>query len=85
MKSTGIIKHIDALGRFKIPKELLAFYNIKTRSDLFVYKKGKNIVLDNSKHSCIFCFSTQNIHIFKKKRICENCIKELRQLISPLA
>ena len=80
MKSTGIIKHIDSLGRFKIPKELLASYDIKPQSNLRIYKRGKNIILDNYKHSCIFCFSTKNIHIFKGKRICENCMLKINTI-----
>ena len=85
MKSTGIIKHIDTLGRFKIPKELLTSYDIKPRTNLHIYKKGKNIILNNFKHSCIFCFSTQNIHTFKGQKICETCINKIRKVTLPHA
>lgn len=80
MKSTGIIRHIDSLGRFKLPRELLDSYNIEPQSKLRIYKRGKNIILDSYKHGCIFCFSTENIHFFKGKKICKKCIDKINTL-----
>ena len=80
MKTTGIIKHIDALGRFKIPKELLTFYDIKPLANLRISKNGKNIVLGNYKYSCIFSCSTQKIHVCKGKSICKDCIKNISHI-----
>lgn len=80
MKSTGIVKYIDSLGRFKIPKELLISCDIKPQTYLQIYREGKNIVLENEPHTCIFCFSTENIHTFKGKEICKDCICKLQKM-----
>lgn len=80
MKSTGIIKHIDSLGRFKIPKELLQFCNMQPCTKLLIKFKGKKIILKNQNYNCIFCFSSKNIHDFNGKNICSHCIKEIKQM-----
>lgn len=80
MKYTGIIKQIDSLGRFKIPKELLEPYHIKPQTYIQISRKGKTIVLTTLKHRCIFCFSNENIHVFMGKAICKNCMEQLNKL-----
>lgn len=77
MKSTGIIKYIDFLGRFKIPKELLLSCDIKPSTSIQIYREGKSIVLGHSNNTCIFCFSSKNIHIFHGKMVCKNCIAQI--------
>ncbi len=78
MKSTQIIKSIDFLGRFKIPKEIRLSLNIKDGSPLVIYQKRKSIILDLSERKCIFCDSTENIHNFKNDFVCTNCINRIK-------
>lgn len=82
MKSTGIIKHIDFLGRFKIPKELVKFYNINPGDKLQINKNGRMLILKKEEeYNCIFCYSSKNIQDFKNKKICKNCIKKIKTMI----
>ena len=78
MRNIGIFKHIDHLGRFKIPKELLDSYNLKPNSLIRIYQKEKNIILEAVNHHCIFCHSLNGIHKFEDKYICSNCIKKIK-------
>lgn len=83
MKSTGISKYIDKLGRFKIPKELRTLLNIEPDDSLCISLQGqKKIHLDKIEDSCIFCHSSKNIHIFKGKVVCESCLKQIKILSS---
>ena len=84
MRPTKIIKSIDHLGRFKIPKELQISHEIKSGSLLNIYQKRKSIVLELEEHKCIFCSSSENIHIFNDKFICSNCIKAISNDIMSL-
>ena len=51
MKSTGIIRRIDELGRIVIPKEIRKFLRIKEGDNLEIYTENEKIVL--KKHSLI--------------------------------
>ena len=45
MKSTGIIRRIDDLGRVVIPKEIRKNLNIKENDSLEIFIDGENIIL----------------------------------------
>ena len=45
MKSTGIIRRIDDLGRIVIPKEIRKNINIKENDSLEIFIDGENIIL----------------------------------------
>lgn len=78
MKSTGITKHVDKLGRFKIPKELRTSLNIHPQDSLCLYlHTKKKIIFHKIEDTCIFCHSSKNIHVFKNKTICQNCLSEI--------
>ena len=79
MESTKIIKHVDRLGRFKLPPEWLNAYDIKPNSLLKLTRGMARIVVEPVEHKCIFCLSTKNIHVFKDKFICNECAKNIAQ------
>lgn len=80
MKFTGITKHIDKLGRFKIPQELRTSLNIQPQDSLFLYlHTKKKIIFHKIEDTCIFCHSRKNIHIFKNKSICQSCLNEIHK------
>ena len=81
MKSTGIIKHIDFLGRFKLPRELLESYNINTLTPLKLSRGRKAIIITKDVHNCIFCNSSEKIHTFQDKYICRECVKKINDLV----
>lgn len=70
MKSTGIVRKVDELGRIVLPIEL--------RRTLEIYVEGSAIVLRKYRPSCIFCDSTRDVFQFKGKNLCPRCLKELR-------
>lgn len=79
MKSTGLIKYIDNLGRFKIPRELLESYDIDTLSPIKLSRGRKSIIISKGVNNCIFCNSAEKIQVFKDKFICQECIKKICQ------
>lgn len=80
MRDTKIIKSIDRLGRFKIPRELLKSFHIGPDSYLKVFKRGKFIVIEAEGRNCIFCSSSKNIHTFKGQDVCKDCLNNLKNL-----
>lgn len=77
MKSTGIVRRIDELGRFVLPVELRRTMGIGEREELEIFVDGSAIVLKRHTPACIFCGGGERIFIFRNKNICESCMKEL--------
>ncbi|OWZ83644.1 AbrB/MazE/SpoVT family DNA-binding domain-containing protein [Natranaerobius trueperi] len=79
MKSTGLVRKVDELGRIVIPIELRRNLGIEQRDSLEIYIEGENIILKKYEPACIFCGTAQDgemIH-HKGKNICRTCAKEL--------
>jgi transcriptional pleiotropic regulator of transition state genes len=78
MKSTGIVRKVDELGRIVLPIELRRTLDIAERDSLEIFVDGASIVLRKYQPSCVFCDSAKNVVSFKGKNVCPNCLKELR-------
>lgn len=77
MKSTGIVRKVDELGRVVIPKELRKKFDIKEKDGLEIYVEEDKIILKKYEPSCIFCNNADNIIDYKGKSICPECAKEI--------
>lgn len=77
MKSTGIVRKLDELGRIVIPKELRKKFDIKEKDGLEIYVEDDKIILKKYEPSCIFCQNADNIIEYKGKNICPECAKEI--------
>ncbi len=61
MKSTGIVRKVDELGRIVLPVELRRTMDIAEKDALEIYVDGNSIVLRKYRPSCIFCDSTKDV------------------------
>ena len=77
MKSTGIVRKVDELGRVVIPIELRRTLGIGEKDALEIYVDGERIVLKKYEPACIFCGQAEEIIHFKGKNICPSCIAEM--------
>ena len=80
MKSTGIVRKVDELGRIVLPIELRRTLDISEKDTLEIFVEGASIVLKKYRATCIFCDSARDITIFKGKNICPKCLRELCSL-----
>lgn len=78
MKSTGIVRKVDELGRITLPIELRRTLNIDIKDPLEIYVEGEQIVLKKYEPSCIFCGNAKDVVNYKGKNICKSCLKELK-------
>lgn len=81
MKSTGIVRKVDELGRVVIPIELRRTLQIEEKDALEIYVDGERIVLKKYEPACVFCGDAANVHHFRGKNICGSCLKEMQALI----
>ncbi len=77
MESTKIVKHIDRLGRFKLPSQWLKQNGINPNSYVKLTRGKARIVIEPGIRKCIFCHSTENIHVFKDEFFCDNCMQAI--------
>jgi len=70
MKSTGIVRKVDELGRIVLPVELRRTLNIAERDALEIYVDDDRIILRKYEPSCIFCGNSKDVVSFKGKNIC---------------
>ncbi len=77
MKSTGIVRKVDELGRVVIPIELRRTLNIAEKDALEIYVDGEHIILKKYEPACIFCGDARNVENYKGKNICRNCLEEV--------
>ena len=79
MKSTGIVRKVDELGRIVLPSELRKVLNINIKDALEIYVSGDSIILKKYIPACIFCDSADNVKKFKGKNICKDCLEQMQK------
>ena len=82
MKSVGIVRKVDELGRIVITVELRRKFGIDTGDSMEIYTEDNSIVLKKYEPSCIFCGDAKNIFQFGGKNICPNCAKAMMGYIN---
>lgn len=80
MKSTGIVRKVDELGRVVIPIELRRTLQISEKDALEIYVDGEKIILKKYEPACIFCGNADGVRIYHDKNICVNCLEEMKQV-----
>ena len=80
MKSTGIIRKVDELGRVVIPIELRNTLKIAEKDPIEIFVDGSSIILKKYESNCIFCGSTKKLVNYKDKLLCEKCAKQISGL-----
>ncbi len=78
MKSTGIVRKVDELGRVVLPIELRRNLNIEEKDALEIYVDGNTVILKKYEPDCIFCGNANDVVNFKGKNICAACLKEMK-------
>lgn len=80
MKSTGIVRKVDELGRIVLPIELRRTLDIAEKDCLEIYMDGPSIVLKKYQPACIFCDEANDITVFRGKNVCAKCLQALREI-----
>jgi transcriptional pleiotropic regulator of transition state genes len=78
MKSTGIVRKVDELGRVVIPIELRRTLDIAERDSLEIYVDGDKIILRKYEPACIFCGNAQDVENFMGKNVCHTCMAAMQ-------
>ncbi len=79
MKSTGIVRRIDELGRIVLPIEIRKTLALSSKDTVEIFVNGDTIILKKYEPSCIFCGSLGNAKLFKGRMVCEECIADIQK------
>ena len=82
MKSTGIVRKVDELGRVVIPIELRRTLGIDEKDALEIYVDNERIVLKKYEPACIFCNSADDVQNFKGKLVYKSCVQAMMENIN---
>lgn len=80
MKSTGIVRKVDELGRIVLPIELRRMLDIAERDELEIYMENDQIILQKYAPNCIFCESSRGLTNYKGKNVCRECMRTISRL-----
>jgi len=80
MKSTGIIRRVDELGRVVLPIELRNKFEITEKDPMEIYVDGSSIILKKYEPNCIFCGNSKKLADYQGKPICEKCTENISKL-----
>ncbi len=79
MKSTGVVRKLDNLGRIVIPIELRRTMDIGLKDTLEISVEDDKIILKKYHPACIFCNDARDVVEYKGKLVCRNCLEELKK------
>lgn len=77
MKSTGIVRKLDDLGRIVLPIELRRTLEIEEKDPLEIFIEDNMIVLKKYQPACIFCGNAKDVFTYRGRNICPDCIEDL--------
>ena len=80
MKSTGIVRNVDELGRIVLPIELRRTLDIAERDELEIYLDDDKVVLKKYEPSCIFCGSSCGLVTYHGRNVCMECIENMSNI-----
>nr|WP_307992827.1 AbrB/MazE/SpoVT family DNA-binding domain-containing protein [uncultured Niameybacter sp.] len=80
MKSTGIVRKVDELGRVVLPIELRRNLNIQEKDSLEIFVDDEKIILKKYEPADIFNGSMDDLIDYKGKKIAKGTIYELAKI-----
>ncbi len=80
MKSTGMVRKVDELGRIVLPISIRQNMGIGARDSVEIFTDENRIILQKYQSSCIFCNNADDLTYFNDQRICRECLEKLKKL-----
>ena len=82
MKTSGIVRKVDELGRIVLPVEMRRLLNIEEKDYLEISLEGDAVVVRKHHAACVFCGSAREICDFHGRSVCACCLQQLKNIES---
>ena len=79
MKSLGIVRKIDELGRIVLPIETRKRLDISAGDGVEIFVERDRVILKKYEPACIFCGEVDDVVNYSDKKICRRCLEELKK------
>lgn len=83
MKTIGMARKVDDLGRIVLPVETRRMLGIAAGDELEIAVDGASIVLSKIETRCVFCSTTDDLREHRGKRVCTACARALMPATRP--
>ncbi len=80
MKSTGVVRRVDELGRIVLPIEIRKNLSIENRDTVEIFVEEDKIILKKYEPACLFCGNADDVVMFGGKLICRECLEKLKEV-----
>lgn len=81
MKSTGIVRGLDKMGRIVLPMEIRKMLHlIDNKSSVEFYTEADAVILKKYVPACIFCDSADDLIEYRGMKICRECLEKMNQM-----
>ncbi len=80
MRTTGIVRNLDPLGRIVIPKEMRRILGIEERDPLEILVEDDNIILRKYEPCDIFTGDTEELIDYHGKLVSRKSIEEMASI-----
>jgi len=81
MKSTGIVRKVDELGRVVLPIELRKTLNIDVRDPMEIFVDEDKVILKKYEPADIFTGDMEDLIEYKGKKVSKKSISEMAKLV----
>ena len=81
MRSLGIVRNLDQLGRLVIPKETRKAFNLNDGDPIEMFTDGDEIILKKYNPGCHCCGSLDHLTEVLGLKSCPKCLKEFAKAI----
>ena len=80
-KDSGIVRHIDDLGRLVIPKSMRNALKLRPEDEVTFTLDGNRIIVEKRQSACAICGETREVvQIGSGKFVCPRCIMTMKRL-----
>ena len=79
MKSTGVVRKVDELGRIVLPIEIRKTLDIQVKDPIEIFTDSDRIILQKYQPACVFCNNVDSVTYFNGKRVCTACIEKIKE------
>ena len=79
MKSVGIVRKIDELGRIVLPIETRRQLDLEPKDGVEIFVDEDRIILKKYQPCCIFCGDGDDIVLFRDKKVCRRCLQDMQE------
>lgn len=78
MKSLGIVRQVDELGRIVLPIEVRRRLELNPKDGVEIFVEKDTVILKKYAPCCIFCGDAEDVVFFKDKRVCRQCLESIK-------